>query len=614
VTRISDSSRHSPIPRRSVPFRVPSLTAFLLWIPTLSWAQTHTPDSTGLLREAREAQRVFEQLHRSRLHRSRDDGGGGCDEWVGRICLRWTGGEGWTPTPEGPLVIAARDELFATLAEVASEIPGDLWVLGQRVRYLGHVGRWGEALELAEDCRGGEAWWCPALRGYVLHRSGQALEAEEAFEVALGSMRAREKARWRDPRELLDYPSTRWIRDPEGMSGAEAVERFWRLADPLFLTPGNERLTEHFSRLFGASLFTDAALTLGVPWGGSLEQLLVRYGFIAGWERGWPGPNEPAGGAVVEHHHPESRGLLPPFEALEDPSGLPRGVWVPEDDHPQSASAPVLAPLLVEGMAQTAVLRRDGDLLVVAAFTVPPDTLLRQRRGAREAGDGEEPSQFLPLPWEITGGGGSSDTLSGLFLLADTGSWAPLGVLSRGGEGTLQLRAPPGGYLLSLELWHPADRWAARTRHGIRGEVVPPDVPSISDLLLFHPSERLPEDLAEAIPRMRAGTTVDGDELVTVGWEVYGLGRRREPLNFRLSLVEEEGSLIRRALKRIGLFNRAPALTLSWTEGGTDEFGPLFRAVNVELPPLKPGRYVLRLEMEIPNRSKVLSHRRITVY
>jgi hypothetical protein len=113
---------------------------------------------------------------------------------------------------------------------------------------------------------------------------------------------------------------------------------------------------------------------------------------------------------------------------------------------------------------------------------------------------------------------------------------------------------------------------------------------------------------------MRAGTTVDGDELLTVGWEVYGLGRRREPLNFRLSLVEEEGSLIRRAFKRIGLFKRAPALTLSWTEGGADEFGPLFRAVNVQLPPLKPGRYVLRLEMEIPNRSKVLSHRRITVY
>ena len=53
------------------------------------------------------------------------------------------------------------------------------------------------------------------------------------------------------------------------------------------------------------------------------------------WERTWPGMQETAGGSVVEHHHPESRGLLPPLEALEDPGGLPRGVWFPEDDRPR---------------------------------------------------------------------------------------------------------------------------------------------------------------------------------------------------------------------------------------------------------------------------------------
>jgi hypothetical protein len=94
---------------------------------------------------------------------------------------------------------------------------------------------------------------------------------------------------------------------------------------------------------------------------------------------------------------------------------------------------------------------------------------------------------------------------------------------------------------------------------------------------------------------------------------VYGLGYRQEPLSFRLSLKAEEGGLIRRALKRIGLFNQAPALTLSWEEAGVGDGGLLFRAVDVDLPPLEPGRYVLTLEMSIPNRSKVVAHRRIRV-
>jgi hypothetical protein len=100
----------------------------------------------------------------------------------------------------------------------------------------------------------------------------------------------------------------------------------------------------------------------------------------------------------------------------------------------------------------------------------------------------------------------------------------------------------------------------------------------------------------------------------TVAWEVYGLDRRRESLTFRISLVEEEGSLVRRALKRIGLFRKAPVLTLSWDEDGATEEGPLFRAVDLALPPLEAGRYVLRLEMEIPYRNSVVSNRRIRVF
>jgi hypothetical protein len=214
----------------------------------------------------------------------------------------------------------------------------------------------------------------------------------------------------------------------------------------------------------------------------------------------------------------------------------------------------------------------------------------------------------------LPGDAGSPDTLSGLFLLPDSGGSAPLGAFSWRGAGVLQLRAPPGSYLLSLEQWSPSGRWGTRIRHGLRFEEVPPDVPSLSDLVLLRHASTLPIQLTEALGRMKTDTRIHAGDTVTVGWEVYGLGRRGEPLTFRLSLTEEEGSLIRRALRKIGLMRRRPALTLSWTEGGSREMGPVFRAVDVGLPDLGPGQYLLRLELDIPNRINAMSHRRITIY
>ena len=386
------------------------------------------------------------------------------------------------------------------------------------------------------------------------------------------------------------------------------------MADPLFLTPGNERLSEHFARMFDATLHADAATTLDAGWGAGNQQLLVRYGFVAGWERS-DGPLADNGrGTVIKHFHPESRGLLPPFEALEDPAGLPDGVWVITDDPVRSASAPILSPLMVDAPVQTAVFRRGGDLLVLAAYGPPVDTLLKIRRGHGSIGpSGAETPGHRPLAWEPRMEGASSDTLTGLFLMADTGEWTPLSVMGVGGEGILQLRAPPGGYLLSMEHWNPAGRWGARFRQGIRADAVPPDVPILSDLLILDSGPSIPEGLAEAIPKMRPGPVLRPGEPVTVGWEVYGLGLRGEVLTFRISLVEEEGSLVRRAFKRLGLFRRPPALALSWSEDAARAPGPLFRAVDLELPELDPGRYVLRLEMEIPFRGPVSSNKRITV-
>ena len=127
-------------------------------------------------------------------------------------------------------------------------------------------------------------------------------------------------------------------------------------------------------------------------------------------------------------------------------------------------------------------------------------------------------------------------------------------------------------------------------------------------------AEDLPASFEEALYRLRSSLALEPKGRVTVGWEVYGLSRRGEPLNFRLSLVGENGSLIRRVLEWVGLFRRDPVLTLSWTEDGSTELGPLFRSLDVDLPDLDEGRYRLRLELRLPFRSSVVSNRRIPIF
>ncbi len=115
---------HSPRPGRS--------------LPALPWGRQSPPDPVALREGARRAQRGFEARHRNRLPEIPDTwSGGGCDEQLGWVCLRFKEGVDWLPAPERAEIVQARESLLATLAEVGSLIPGDRWVLGQRVRCLG---------------------------------------------------------------------------------------------------------------------------------------------------------------------------------------------------------------------------------------------------------------------------------------------------------------------------------------------------------------------------------------------------------------------------------------------------------------------------------------------
>ncbi|MEQ9569716.1 MAG: hypothetical protein RLN75_05955, partial [Longimicrobiales bacterium] len=158
-------------------------------------------DSAAARDAARDAQGRFERERVRRVPRDRAGfSGGACDERVGRMCMFLEGrSDWWWPEREDPELTAARDRLIEALADAARHAPGDPWIVGQRVVYLGEAGRWGEALRAARDCglRAAERWWCDALEGLALHVTGRYEESEDAFDRALAAMEPEEAARWR---------------------------------------------------------------------------------------------------------------------------------------------------------------------------------------------------------------------------------------------------------------------------------------------------------------------------------------------------------------------------------------------------------------------------------
>src|SRR5205814_7920467 len=59
--------------------------------------------------------------------------------------------------------------------------------------------------------------------------------------------------------------------------------RIWWVADPLFMIPGNERRTEHYSRVLHTLLQENSVNTYGSSWGGDLAELVLRFGWAEKW-------------------------------------------------------------------------------------------------------------------------------------------------------------------------------------------------------------------------------------------------------------------------------------------------------------------------------------------
>jgi hypothetical protein len=286
-------------------------------------------DSLVLLAQAKDVQARYERFREQRMPPQLADLTRRCDDMVGRYCFRFPDHldvDDWrAPEPSVELELG-RTRLLSDLADIAAKIPGDLWILGQRVYYLTDMGAWANAANVARRCGGGTHWWCTALSGYVHHESGLWTVADEAFQRALQEMPPDTAALWTAPEYLFDES----VRDIyAGADGRESLEEhIWLLSDPLYLVEGNDRKTEHFARQVLVRLGAEAVNGTGLEWQDDLEEITIRWGAPEGWSRE---RDVPKGDTMTDSRrmvsHRRGQEFFPPVEALADPSLLAPGGW-----------------------------------------------------------------------------------------------------------------------------------------------------------------------------------------------------------------------------------------------------------------------------------------------
>lgn len=622
--RPADPIRPSPRPASSTRARwlAAAFLATLLATPALpspAAAQERTVEA------AREEQKRFEEFRRSRIPVERMEGDPTCDERIGRMCI-WFGGEGEDDIPrEPPETERARRGLLGILIETRDQVR-DPWVTGQLVHYLVEQRDFTYAERVGEACGIEERWWCSALLGYSRHVRGAWVEAEAAFREALDAMPDEERERWTGLRPLVSEGDLDALDELDPAERRAREELFWRLSDPLFLVEGNDRLTDHWARWVEARNFRDAENPQGILWDEDLEETLVRYGRNTGVSRTHRPESPMRGGRfqlqdtrrVLGHHDPKSRGYLFPGAFLASPSEIPPESWITAPREARTWYAPPYAPDLHGLETQVGRFRRGSEMLVVAAYRpAAPDPRMDAATGRRGGerpeptgadaeGDGVEGAPAADPAIQLTG-----PVRAGLFLVPLDGG--PLlrteGIRT---EDVLTLRADPGEYVSSVELFAPEDEMAWRARQGIRQPALFPGQVGVSDLLLLRAGAPLPQELEDAIPDVRPGVRVGLGERFTVVWEAYGLAVD-QPVGVTLGFTRGRPGFLQRVGEFLGVVEPDEPVEITFTDAATEPVQAAFRAVEIELPDLEPGEYTLHLRLELPQGEPVMTSRPIVV-
>jgi hypothetical protein len=542
-------------------------------------------DSSDALGRARAAQRDFENLRRRFLPHVYYTGSG-CQERVGRIC--WFDDDDDTasvpsvPPPEPPRIVAGRERFLARLDTLASAIPGDDWIIGQQVRYLIEAGQVDEAVNLARDCAP-RRWWCDAVGGLALHTARHFAAADSAFASALAGMPEAERCEWIDLTRVLEGDLLEAYRP---LSCAERLtfnDRLWWLTDPLHARPGNDRRTEHYSRVTLDRAQHRAVSVHRLTWGEDLGELTVRYGWPSHYAQHMPGMNASSPPTTLAYHRTPVYQFFPMVEGM-DLWTADESAWAlhrrraPEHYSPTYATFGALDE-------QTAAFPRGDSVLVATAYDAGADTLF-----------GDAP---LEAALVLTRGPDSPESVTSL-----------IGGASR--RGTLTATLADGPLLASVEIIG-KDR-VRRARVGVPSRPKTTAGIRLSDLAYFTPAgDSLPDSFAAFLPTMRTTTTARQGERLGLYWELSGLAGTDARLVTRIDVVREGRHWLRRAGERIGILSPDRGVRLGWQEAFRDANGTVPRSVVVDLTTLEAGTYRIEVTVGAPGETPMIASRGLRI-
>ena len=523
-------------------------------------------DSADIAKRARNQQAAFERRRRLMLPRFYSGTATHC-LIVGRFCEWHPNLKDYVIPDEGKDIKKARTELLRDLNRAAAALPGDDWIAGQRIRYLTESHDT-SAVSVARSCRATK-WWCDALLGFSLHIAGNYLAADSAYAMALEAMPSPTRCHWLNLAPLLDDDIRGTYRKMTCSEREAADQRIWWVSDPLYMVPGNERRTEHFSRVLHTVLQSQSANTYGSSWGGDLAELILRFGWAEKWTRE-PSPSMyPESQASVSGHErepgyhffltqppPDSLALI--TDSLFDIYQFP----------PREQYSPVYTRGFERLDAQVARFRRGDSTRVIAAYDVSTDTIF-----------------------------GKAKFTAALIAMGDPATTpSATQVAESPVKNVLSLSTPWKSQLIGVELLAKDSSGAARWRSGFAEIPLDSGRISVSDLLFVDGAPSLPSTLEEAVPRAHGGTKFRHNQKIGLFWELYGKAPADSSLPISLTITPVDESLLRRAFRVLRVAPKLTPLNIRWQEnGGAGVLSA--RTVMLDLSLVPAGKYTVKLEV-----------------
>jgi hypothetical protein len=476
------------------------------------------------------------------------------------------------------------------LADAGAEIPGDDWILGQRVRYLVEHRRAGAAVTLTRECRA-TRWWCDALEGFARHAGGDYEGADHAFARALSGMAEKRRCVWTDLSQLLEDAKEYRKLSPRSARGRLCAERvaldrrIWWLADPLYSLAGNDLRTEHYSRHTLALLLEDASNQYGLVWGKDLRELLIRFGWPTHWSRAFRRSGSLESERVVGHEPDPAYWLFPQPVLTEPWSDVTEVRWDPAMERPPARYSPPYATVLVPITGvQLARFRRSDTTLTVAALDLSAD------------------SGFAIGPIDVR-----------LAATRDPATPVEVGRASLAGPfGVTTVRSKWRPAVLSLEVMKGDTGLLGRQR-----VMLPPDPaglpPVLSDILLLTPTRDLPGSLEDAATAALRPAAVRKGQKVGLYWEMYEMPDSTMEIAVTVTKArshDEEPYPVGRPLcpPRV-----TSLVTVRWQEAPESRPRGAARSIVLDLRRLSRGSYLVAIQISEAGRPRGCSSRELEI-